>query len=68
MPAINPNNYNIDNFNSQNLGPITVTDFRDYILRHNLPDVDPVLQENGINDFGLGIYAPQLFNPHQYGK
>ena len=35
MPAINPEDYNIDNFNSQNLGPITVTDFRRYVLNHN---------------------------------
>ena len=63
MPAINPEDYNIDNFNSQNLGPITVTDFRRYVLNHNLPDLDPVLAQNGIQDFGQGVYAPSLFNP-----
>lgn len=63
MPAINPEDYNIDNFNSQNLGPITVTDFRAYVLNHNLPGLDPVLAQNGIQDFGINIYAPSLFNP-----
>ncbi len=63
MPAINPNDYNIDSFNSQNLGPITLTDFRKYVLNHNLPGINPVLQSNGITDNGLNIYAPFLFNP-----
>ena len=63
MPAINPENYNIDSFNSQNLGPITVQDFRTYVLNHNLPGLDPLLQQNGISDYGLNIYAPLLFNP-----
>ena len=49
MPAINPEDYNIDNFNSQNLGPISLTDFRAYVLNHNLPGLDPVLAQNGIN-------------------
>lgn len=62
MSAINPEDYNIDNFNSQNLGPITVTDFRTYVLNHNLPGLDPVLASNGIQDFGINIYAPTLFN------
>jgi len=64
MPAINPEDYNIDNFNSQNLGPITLTDFRGYVLKHNLPGLDPVLAQNGIQDFGINIYAPSLFNPN----
>ncbi|MDB4326177.1 hypothetical protein N9966_00010 [bacterium] len=64
MPAINPEDYNIDNFNSQNLGPITLTDFRSYVLKHNLPGLDPVLAQNGIQDFGINIYAPSLFNPN----
>lgn len=63
MPAINPEDYNIDSFNSQNLGPISVQDFRTYILNHNLPGLDPVIQQNGVNDYGLNIYAPLLFNP-----
>jgi hypothetical protein len=63
MPSINPENYNIDSFNSQNLGPITVQDFRDYVLNHNLPGLDPVLSQNGIDNYGLNIYAPLLFNP-----
>ena len=64
MPAINPEDYNIDNFNSQNLGPIMVNDFRTYVLNHNLPGLDPVLASNGIQDFGINIYAPSLFNPN----
>jgi hypothetical protein len=63
MPSINPENYNIDSFNSLNLGPITVEDFRDYVLNHNLPGLDPVLSQNGIDNYGLNIYAPLLFNP-----
>ena len=64
MPAINPENYNIDNFNSQNLGPISVVDFRDYVLNHNLPGLDPVLAQNGIQDYGINVYVPSLFNPN----
>jgi hypothetical protein len=63
MPAINPDDYNIDKFNSQNLGPITVSDFRDYILNHNLPGIDPLVSQNGYSNYGLNIYAPLLFNP-----
>jgi hypothetical protein len=63
MPSINPENYNIDSFNSQNLGPITVQGFREYVLNHNLPGLDPVLASNGIDNYGLNIYAPLLFNP-----
>ena len=63
MPSINPENYNINSFNSQILGPIKVQDFRDYVLNHNLPGLDPVLANNGIDDYGLNIYAPLLFNP-----
>ena len=63
MPAINPNDYNIDSFNSQNLGPITVSDFREYVLNHNLPGIDPLVIEYGYSDYGLNIYAPLLFNP-----
>jgi hypothetical protein len=63
MPSINPENYNIDSFNSQNLGPITVQGFREYVLNHNLPGLDTVLAQNGIDNYGLNIYAPLLFNP-----
>ena len=64
MPEINPEDYNIDNFNSQNLGPISVIDFRRYVLNYNLSGLDPVLAQNGIQDFGQGVYAPSLFNPN----
>ena len=63
MPEINPNNYNIDNLDSQNLGPISVFDFRNYILNHNLQEVNPEIQNVGITNSGLNIYAPLLFNP-----
>lgn len=63
MPAINPNDYNIDNFNSQNLGPISVSDFRSYVLNHNLQGMDPLLSSFGFNNNTLNVYAPLLFNP-----
>jgi hypothetical protein len=63
MPAINPNNYNIDSFNSQNLGPITVTDFRNYVLTHNLPGVDPNIASLGYTFYPRGIFSPDLWNP-----
>ena len=60
MPSINPENYNIDSFNSQNLGPITVQGFREYVLNHNLPGLDTVLAQNGIDNYGL---SPLMFGP-----
>jgi len=41
--AINPNDYNIDNFDSGILGPITDTNFRNFLLGHNLQNVNPVI-------------------------
>ena len=45
MPSnqINPNNYNIDNFDSGILGPITDNNFRDFLLGHNLKDINPII-------------------------
>jgi hypothetical protein len=63
MPTINPNDYNIDSFNSQNLGPITVTDFRNYILTHNLSDVEPNIASLGYTFYPRGIFSPDLWNP-----
>jgi hypothetical protein len=45
-PAINPFNYNIDNFDSGILGPISDTNFRTYLFTHNLPVANSVI--NGI--------------------
>ena len=42
-PAINPFNYNVDNFDSGILGPISDTNFRNYLLSHNLPVVNSVI-------------------------
>lgn len=44
MPSsnqINPFNYNIDDFDSGFLGPITDTNFRNYLFTHNLTTIDP---------------------------
>ena len=65
MPAINPNNYNIDNLDSINLGPISVQNFRDYVLSHNLPGVDPNVATQGYSLYPRGIYVADLFNPNQ---
>lgn len=62
MPSINPYDYNIDNFNSQNLGPIGVEDFRTYILNYNLDSVNSEVLNSGFNNDTLNIYAPFLFN------
>lgn len=45
MPSnqINPFNYNIDNFDSGILGPITDTNFRTYLFTHNLPVANSVI-------------------------
>ena len=62
MPnAINPNDYNIDNFNSQNLGPISVTDFRTYIFNHNLMGVNPEVQSMGYSLYPRGIFTSDLW-------
>ena len=45
MPnQINPFNYNIDNFDSGFLGPITDSNFRTFLYTHNLSSVNPVIQ------------------------
>lgn len=41
--AINPFNYNIDSFDSGFLGPISDTNFRNWLFTHNLPVVNPVI-------------------------
>ena len=40
---INPFNWNIDNFDSGILGPITDTNFRTYLFTHNLPVANSVI-------------------------
>lgn len=42
-PAINPFNYDIDYFQSSNLGPITDTNFRTFLFTHNLPVANSVI-------------------------
>lgn len=41
--AINPFNYDIDSFDSGFLGPISDTNFRNWLFSHNLPVVNPVI-------------------------
>jgi hypothetical protein len=65
MPSINPQNYNIDNLDSINLGPISVTDFRTYILNYNLLGVNPQVQSLGYSFFPRGVYVGNLWNPVQ---
>lgn len=62
MPnAINPNDYNIDKLNTGFLGPILTTDFRDYILNHNLHNYNPQVIAGGYNVGGVNVYAPNSF-------
>lgn len=64
MPnAINPDDYNIDNLNTGFLGPILTTDFRDYVLSHNLQDINPIVVQGGYNLGGLNVYAGDLHQP-----
>jgi len=65
MPAINPNNYNIDNLDSINLGPISVTNFRNYVLSYNLQNVEPNIASEGYSFYPRGIYIGDLWNPNQ---
>jgi hypothetical protein len=64
MPnAINPDDYNIDSLNTGSLGPILTTDFRDYVLGHNLEDINPQVVNGGYNLGGLNVYAGDLHQP-----
>lgn len=65
MPSINPQNYNIDNLDSINLGPISVTDFRTYVLNYNLQGVNPQVQSLGYSFYPRGVYIGDLWNPVQ---
>lgn len=66
MPnAINPDDYNIDNLNTGFLGPILTTDFREYVLGHNLQDINPLVVGGGYNLGGLNLYAGDLGLPNQ---
>ncbi len=66
MPnAINPDDYNIDNLNTGFLGPILTTDFREYVLGHNLQDINPQVASGGYNLGGLNLYAGDLGLPNQ---
>lgn len=51
MP-INPFNYNIDYFDSVNLGPITDSNFLNYLVSHNLQNIEPEIANT------LGITNP----------
>jgi len=65
--AINPNNYNIDDFDSGFLGPITDTNFRTYLFSHNLSNVNPIVNAdlggNALQDRGTEYDVSQS-NPN----
>ena len=66
MPSsnqINPFNYNIDDFDSGFLGPITDTNFRNFLFTHNLGSVDPAITNalggNALQDRGTEYNVSQ---------
>lgn len=66
MPnAINPDDYNIDKLKTGFLGPILTTDFRDYILGHNLQNINNEIVQGGYNLGGLNVYAGDMHLPSE---
>lgn len=52
MPnAINPNDYNIDNLNTNFLGNISAEDFRNYLFSNNLQNLPPELVDSPAGNF-----------------
>lgn len=51
MPAINPNNYNIDFFQSYSFGDITDNSYLSYLFQQNLPDISPELISSPAGSF-----------------
>ena len=51
MPAINPNNYNIDFFNTYSFGDITDNNYLTYLFQQNLPDIAPELIDSPAGNF-----------------
>ncbi len=51
MPAINPNNYNIDFFQSHVFGDITDNSYLSYLFQQNLPDIVPELVNGPAGNF-----------------
>ena len=51
MPAINPNNYNIDFFQSQYFGDITDNSYLSYLFQQNLPNIAPELIDSPAGNF-----------------
>ena len=51
MPAINPNNYNIDFFNSYNFGDMTDTSYVNYLFSQNLPQLPQELIDGAAGNF-----------------
>lgn len=51
MPAINPNNYNIDFFQSYSFGDITDTSYLTYLFSQNLPDLPQELIDGAAGNF-----------------
>jgi hypothetical protein len=51
MPAINPNNYNIDFFSTYSFGEITDTSYLSYLFQQNLPEISPELISSPAGDF-----------------
>ena len=62
MPAINPNDYNIDKINTGFLGPKLTTDFRDWVLAHNLQDINPQLIKYGYDLSDYKDYAGDVIS------
>ena len=51
MPAINPNNYNIDFFHSYNFGDITDSSYVEYLLGQNLLNLPDELIDGAAGNF-----------------
>ena len=51
MPAINPNNYNIDFFNSYSFGDMTDTSYVNYLFSQNLPQIPQELIDGAAGNF-----------------
>jgi hypothetical protein len=51
MPAINPNNYNIDFFSTYSFGDITDTSYLSYLFQQNLTEIAPELINSPAGNF-----------------
>ena len=51
MPAINPNNYNIDFFQTYSFGEITDSNYLSYLFSQNLQEIAPELENSPAGNF-----------------